>query len=400
MASFLEYSMANSKVIAAVNDAFVYRNDYRHINGNRNDIEYLISLFRSGKLDEKTCIAIFDKAKMNNNIFDSLILLSHANSNEEYFTSILTLIKTTRDKNLVDSLLNLAQSKLDSTSFNALISNLPKEISTNINTQKIDGVELPEEVKEENHLNLENVTDFNKDGKDYIKMHYNNGTIRIVENSLKASGQEIFKDYQSRYGINSNDGAINATNIFETLINECHEVTLTNIKDMTKEEYNNLKPKEKELFDIIRKKYVGYEIIASPEENIYVISSAGKDEKVVSVEERDGKYVIYDVDEKGYKHNNQDNNSVTNDINDEHEYVDVDNVNTNTEVINFNENEEYKKAQDDPTYVNKKDKVKVLTLKRQYPTSKAGYMDAALLSLIVGMSSASLMALLLKIITR
>lgn len=345
---------AKARIEQEAADTVRYRIQFRHNDIGRKEIDALVSLFTSGKIEYRNCIEIINRAKLDDELFNNIINYNKNN--------------------------NLKLHQAD---------------------DKLPNVELPQQdLKEENHLNLENVSDFTKDGKNYIKMHYSNGTIRIIENSLNGSGQEIFKDYQSRYGINSNDGAINATNIFETLINEFHEVTLTNIKDMTKEEYNNLKPKEKELFDIIRKKYVGYEIIASPEENIYVISSAGKDEKVVSVEERDGKYVIYDVDEKGYKHNNQDNNSVTNDINDEHEYVDVDNVNTNTEVINFNENEEYEKAQNDPTYVNKKDKVKVLTLKRQYPTSKAGYMDAALLSLIVGMSSASLIAILIKLITR
>lgn len=352
MIKFGDFAKARIEQEAA--DTVRYRIQFRHNDIGRKEIDALVSLFTSGKIEYRNCIEIINRAKLDDELFNNIINYNKNN--------------------------NLKLHQAD---------------------DKLPNVELPQQdLKEENHLNLENVSDFTKDGKNYIKMHYSNGTIRIIENSLNGSGQEIFKDYQSRYGINSNDGAINATNIFETLINEFHEVTLTNIKDMTKEEYNNLKPKEKELFDIIRKKYVGYEIIASPEENIYVISSAGKDEKVVSVEERDGKYVIYDVDEKGYKHNNQDNNSVTNDINCEHEYVDVDNVNTNTEVINFNENEEYEKAQDDPTYVNKKDKVKVLTLKRQYSTSKAGYMDAALLSLIVGMSSASLIAILIKLITR
>lgn len=318
----------------------------------------LVSLFTDGILKYETCFEIFDQAKMNDEVFNNLVSLVKQNN-------------------------SLKLQKAD---------------------DKLPNVELPQQdLKEENHLNLENVSDFTKDGKSYIKMHYSDGNIRIIENSLNGSGQEIFKDYQSRYGINSNDGAINATNIFETLINEFHEVTLTNIKDMTKEEYNNLKPKEKELFDIIRKKYVGYEIIASPEENIYVISSAGKEEKVVSVEERDGKYVIYDVDEKGYKHNNQDNNSENTGVTSNQNYVEEQDVNSHTEMLDFdlyNENEEYEKAQDDPTYVNKKDKVKVFTLKRQYPTSKAGYMDAALLSLIVGMSSASLIAILIKLITR
>lgn len=333
-------------------DTVRYRIQFRRKDIGRKEVDLLVSLFTNGKLEYKNCIELINRSKLDDDMFNKL--------------------------------LSLAQDKKTELK----VENIDEKL-------QVPNMELPqEETKKENQLNLENVSDFTKDGKDYIKMRYSDGSIKIIENSIGKSGKEIFEYLQSRYNINSSDGINNATMIFENLIKSYHEVKLTNVKNMTKEEYNNLNLKEKELFNIIRRKYVGYEIIASPEENIYVISLPGKDEKVVSVEERNGMYVIEEVDEKGYRNNNK-----TNDNKVENEYV-----NGNTEVINFdniyenNENEEYDKAKEDPTYVSKKNKQ--LVKKLQPPYSKAGYMDAALLALIVGMSGMSLTAIMLHLITK
>ena len=350
MIKFGDFAKARIEQEAA--DTVRYRIQFRHNDIGRKEIDALVSLFTTGKLEFTNCIELINRAKLDDNVFNNLLSLANVKNNVEEINNI----------------------------------------------QNMAGVELPqEEKKDENHLNLENVSDFTKDGKNYIKMHYNDGTIKIIENNFNASGKEIFGYIQEKYAINNNDGVKNATDIFEGLIETCHEVKLTNIKNMTEEEYSNIKSSDKDKLNVIKRKYEQdnekVNILASPEENIYIVQLPNKDEKTISVEKKDGIYVIYDLEEKGYKHDNQDNNSVTNNINDE--YVDADNVNGLDD-----ENITYDKGKDDPTYVNKKDKVKVLTLKRQLPNSMAGYMDAALLSLIVGMSSASLIAILIKLITR
>lgn len=317
-----------------------YRIQFRNNDIGRHEIEQLTSLFTNGQLEYKNCIDLINRAKLDDKIFKKLLILAQQKDNQ---------FEIKNDK---------------------------------------------EQVKK---LNLENITDFTKDGKNYIKIRYDDGTIRIIENNKNASGKEIFEYIQSNYNINGDDGSLNATIIFESLIRSCHEVKLKNVKNMNKEELEHLKIKEKELFNVIRKKYVGYEIIASPDENIYVIAIPGKDEKIVSVEKKNGMYVILEVDEKGYKNNKELHDNKLSEKIDEN--IEKDNNGKLSKEYMEDENIEYDKAKE-VTYIKKQTKSKQLVKRFQYPYSKAGFMDAALLALIVGLSGMSLTTIMLLLITK
>ena len=55
--------------------------------------------------------------------------------------------------------------------------------------------------KEEKPLSLDNIEDVEKDGKSYIKLHYPDGEIKIIENNTDPylSGKEIFDEMKEQY---------------------------------------------------------------------------------------------------------------------------------------------------------------------------------------------------------
>ena len=203
--------------------------------------------------------------------------------------------------------------------------------------------------KTEYTLSLENVTDFEKDGKSYIKIRYPypSDVVRIIENRTNPhqTGKERFESILQSQGAMSVDGVINATSIFEqSLVKDCIEINMMDIKDVsTSTEYKKLSHEEKQrvygtvralvsslpvaddvkrelstkpvqtLLQILNKK-----IYISPSENIVVIcdkSNPSKDEtKTLSVKNHvteDGRrinvYSLKPLDETGYRYN-PDNN--------------------------------------------------------------------------------------------
>lgn len=222
---------------------------------------------------------------------------------------------------------------------------LEKKLKTNELVSGKEAATVDVNKKEEYKLSLENVTDFEKDGKSYIKIHYPYpyDNIRIIENRTDPhqTGKERFESLKDTQNIISVDGTVNATSIFEqTLVRDCHEVKLKDLKEITTAyEFSKLSIRQKEIVvgtmrslvnslplsegekklllskptDIILS-MLGKKVWISSEENIVVISTPNdplKDEvkkldiikKVNSDGSQTKTYSLKPVDETGYKYN-------------------------------------------------------------------------------------------------
>lgn len=201
--------------------------------------------------------------------------------------------------------------------------------------------------KVEYALSLENITDFEKDGKSYIKIHYPYpyDNVRIIENRSDPykTGKERFESLQGTQKIMSVDGITNATSIFEqSLARDCHEVIMRDIKEVSKaNEYAKLSFDEKEKVygtikalitslegpddyksDLLKKPVeeilliLNRKVYISPEENIVVLieeNNPSKDEvKTLKSEKKTNvngvtsvKYTLKPLNEIGYRYDGE-----------------------------------------------------------------------------------------------
>lgn len=198
--------------------------------------------------------------------------------------------------------------------------------------------------KAEYALSLENITDFEKDGKSYIKIHYPYpyDNVRIIENRTDPhqTGKERFEALSGTQKVISTDGVTNATSIFEqSLVRDCHEINVRDIKEVsTATEYSKLSFEQKEkVYGTIKSiiynlpvsdeekrvlssksvdamlEALNKKVYISPEDNIVVICEQNEPEKdevkTLSVTERVNKngsisknYTLKPVNENGYKY--------------------------------------------------------------------------------------------------
>ena len=204
--------------------------------------------------------------------------------------------------------------------------------------------------KVEYALSVENITDFEKDGKSYIKIHYPYpyDNVRIIENTTDPhkSGKERFEELQGTQKIMSTDGQTNATSIFEqTLVRDCNEIEMVNLSEcaipsefeklsglssssgrMSEREivYGTLKSiissldvskeeKERLNSDNIDEmlKILGQKVYISPKENIVVncVENSPELDEVKTLEyqidQGKRKYSLKPLDGKGYKHDSE-----------------------------------------------------------------------------------------------
>lgn len=197
----------------------------------------------------------------------------------------------------------------------------------------------------EKPLSLEDITDFEKDGKNYIKVHYPDDSVRIIENRTNPfhSGKEQFEEISKKMDLVSEDAKLNATAIFEeSLVKSCIEVDVKDIKEVTTEsEFKKLTDEQKKnvvgtlkaiigLLDIsdeekkrltsqsveIMLSVLNKKVYIAPEENIVVICTLNdpvKDEvKTLQTDKKvgiDGRtshvYKLTALNEKGYNYENK-----------------------------------------------------------------------------------------------
>lgn len=195
--------------------------------------------------------------------------------------------------------------------------------------EKLNEAKIDKEKKEEENnipsLSLENIVDFEKDGKSFIKIHYPSpdDRVRIIENRTDPfkTAKEIFEELNESIG-NSKDGIKRVVFIFEDImLKKCHETKLVNYEEQKKyTEYDKLSNKEKESFDGLtevldnnKQKFEGKVVRVCLEEKLVIISAKNepaKDEiKKIEFNKETGRYELVSVDSKGYKYGNQDTNS-------------------------------------------------------------------------------------------
>lgn len=276
--------------------------------------------------------------------------------------------------------------------------------------------------KVEYALSLENITDFEKNGKNYIKIHYPYpyDNVRIIENRSDPykTGKERFESLQGTQKIMSVDGITNATSIFEqSLARDCHEVIMRDIKEVSKaSEYTKLSFEEKEkVYGTVKALITSLEgpdhykrellkrpveeillilnrkVYISPEENIVVMceeNNLSKDEvKTLETEKKTTvngitsvKYTLKPLNEKGYRYDGEEYDEKLEE--------------------NISQNEIYQKESADDI-----EKEKGLALKPKAPWQKKRRKEAAFISilwfviflgLIAGIITASLINLLLN----
>lgn len=269
--------------------------------------------------------------------------------------------------------------------------------------------------KAEYALSLENITDFEKDGKSYIKIHYPYpyDNVRIIENRTDPhqTGKERFEALSGPQKVISTDGVTNATSIFEqSLVRDCHEINVRDIKEVsTATEYSKLSFEQKEkVYGTIKSiiynlpvsdeekrvlssksvdamlEALNKKVYISPEENIVVMcepNAPSKDEvKTLNVNEKinvDGSktknYSLKPLDSTGYKYE---------ETNDEKGY----------------ENNEFESQKEDDI-----DKELGVSLKPKSPWQKRRKKEAAFISILwfvifLGVIAAIILASLVEII--
>lgn len=174
-------------------------------------------------------------------------------------------------------------------------------------------------------LSLENIVDFEKDGKSFIKIHYPfpDDRVRVIENRTDPfkTAKEIFEELNESIGTDE-EGIKRAVSIFEDImLKKCNETKLVNYEEQKKyTEYDKLSNKEKESFDGLtevldnnKQKFEGKVVRVCLEEKLVIISAKNeptKDEiKKIEFNKEKGRYELVSVDSKGYKYGNQDTNS-------------------------------------------------------------------------------------------
>lgn len=195
--------------------------------------------------------------------------------------------------------------------------------------EKLKGAKIDKEKKKVENttpsLSLENIVDFEKDGKSFIKIHYPfpDDRVRVIENRTDPfkTAKEIFEELNESIGTDE-EGIKRAVSIFEDImLKKCNETKLVNYEEQKKyTEYDKLSNKEKESFDGLtevldnnKQKFEGKVVRVCLEEKLVIISARNeptKDEiKKIEFNKEKGRYELVSVDSKGYKYGNQDTNS-------------------------------------------------------------------------------------------
>ena len=200
-------------------------------------------------------------------------------------------------------------------------------IDKNLLKEKIKDAKLDKEKKEAENttpsLSLENIVDFEKDGKSFIKIHYPfpDDRVRVIENRTDPfkTAKEIFEELNESIG-NDEDGIKRAVSIFEDImLKKCNETKLVNYEEQKKyTEYDKLSNEEKRGFNGLtevlsnnKKRFEDKIVRVCLEEKLVIISTENeptKDEiKKIEFNKEKGRYELVPVDSKGYKYDNQDN---------------------------------------------------------------------------------------------
>lgn len=180
-----------------------------------------------------------------------------------------------------------------------------------INTSnKVNGNDLTEKVKKQ--LNLSDITEFSNNGKGYFKFKSSDGQIYIVRN-LGDDSKELFTNILNNSNINFSDGKKNASEIFKRLNEKKFIEVQTSKADEIKDKEKNAS--ESAIIKKLEEKFPNKEIIASLEEDIYIVKGNTTEEDILlSTNFENGKYIVKPIKQKTYgaKIENNDKKEETN----------------------------------------------------------------------------------------
>lgn len=228
----------------------------------------------------------------------------------------------------------------------------------------------------EDKIKLENVSDFTNDNKNYMKLNYNDGNVRIIENTFGQKAKETFEYVKSK----SSEKNLDETEIFENMLNKSKELSLYDFKNLDNRNiYNELNFEQKQEVNLImsNEKYYGKRIKSCPKEHLYVVIDNNNEDILLSVESKNGIFQIRQIKEN--------------------EYVKQDNTNYEIETNESNPPyEEYEKEEKEP--LQEKAKQKTLGLHPFY--KKAGFTNILFYVFLTGISCGIVLMIILNLLIK
>lgn len=157
-----------------------------------------------------------------------------------------------------------------------------------------------EETKEtmKTALDLSDISELRVNGKDYIRLKYADGSIKMLENLNNYSAKEVFAYASETMKTLGEDGKDNAKEIFERIMKTHIEVPLQKNIDQNKEtmEKDNLVEMK-----MIQNRFPDHQIISNPESQIYtVVGKNGEPDRDLTVEMRNGEMTLLPIEGKTY----------------------------------------------------------------------------------------------------
>ncbi len=222
-------------------------------------------------------------------------------------------LKKMNDKELTETL-----NKIVSAKDKDIIKTLNK-LGVNAMSSKITTEQAKEEVQK--RLNLEGISEFKNDEKDYFKFKDKNGKITVTRN-IGNDSKDLFLTILNESKNINKDGRENADEIFKLLTDyQLIEINMKSSKNIEKDKNTKV---DKVIMDELQKRFPNKEIVYSVKEKIYIVKGNEKEDekdKILNIEYKDGKINIHQIEQKGYEKEKVDekDNSIQNeqDINEE-----------------------------------------------------------------------------------
>ena len=174
--------------------------------------------------------------------------------------------------------------------------NLNASVISNQNDTVLNHNSVNDKVQDSNAKVLVDVSDFKRGEQNYIKLSYNDGSVRIFENNLEHNGkqytgEEIFTVLKEKY--NEND----ITKVMHQFTRNSIEIGLYDFRDLSnKNIYDNLSASEQQLIRIVMSQYPDKKVLSGSSSNMFVIREEGKPDILVQVESLNGVYQVRPID--------------------------------------------------------------------------------------------------------
>ena len=202
--------------------------------------------------------------------------------------------------------------KLDSKSIDEylgiMLKGSPEQIAATLNSTGIKTTSkgIEEQTKKTDlddvakKLNMESITEFENNGKNYFKFKDKDGNIRITEN-IGDDSKELFTDILNNYNVTTGeDDKKNADEIFKFL-NDYKLITI-GMESSKNVSMDSIPPANKAIIEELKNKFPNKEIIYSVKEDIYVIKGENNEkDEILNIKSIEGRLQINKVEQKGYQ---------------------------------------------------------------------------------------------------